>query len=82
MKISFLKYKNDVDVYSIPKNLGMDIFEIENPYEVDKKIEELKSKNYKTIFLPSTLAGFSEKMFNKYQKDKDLKIIITPTKKG
>ncbi len=80
MKISFLKYKNDKESYKIPKGFGMDVFEIENPEQIDSKIEELKNKNYTTIFIPSELASFSEKIVNKYQYDNQLNIVITPSK--
>ena len=80
MKISFLKYKQDTESYKIAKSFGMDVFEIENPEQVDNKIEELKNNNYTTIFMPSDLAGFSEKLTQKYQYDNQLKIIITPSK--
>ena len=81
MKISFLKYKNDMASYKIAKGFGMDVFEIENPEQIDGKIEELKKNNYTTIFIPSELASFSEKIINKYKNSNQLNIVITPSKK-
>ncbi len=81
MKVSFLKYKNDTLSYKIPKGLGMDVFEIENPEQIDNKIEELKNKKYTTIFMPSELASFSEKLINNYKYSNQLNIVITPSKK-
>ena len=80
MKISFLRYKEDAVSYKIPKGFGMDVFEIENPEQIDNKIEELKNNNYTTIFIPSELASFSEKLMNNYKYDNKLNIIITPSK--
>ena len=81
MKVSFLKYKNDTSSYKIPKGLGMDVFEIENPEQIDNKLEELKNNNYTTIFIPSELASFSEKIVNSYKYSSQLNIVITPSKK-
>ena len=81
MKISFLKYKKDLESYKIPKGFGMDVFEIENPEQIDNKIEELKNNNYTTIFIPSELASFSEKLINDYKYDNKLNIVITPSTK-
>ena len=40
MKVSFIKYKNDNKSYKMAKGLGMDVFEIDSPELIDKKIEE------------------------------------------
>ena len=81
MKVSFLKYKDDTSSYKIPKGLGMDVFEIENPEQIDNKLEELKNNNYTTIFIPSELASFSERIINSYKYSSQLNIVITPSKK-
>ncbi len=81
MKVSFLKYKDDISSYKIPKGLGMDVFEIEKPEQIDNKLEELKNNNYTTIFIPSDLASFSEKLINNYKYSTQLNIVITPSKK-
>ncbi len=80
MKISFIKDKNDQKNYKIPQAFGMDIYEIENPEEIDKKIEELKEKKYTTIFIPNELASFSEDIIKRYVYNPEFKIIITPSK--
>ena len=80
MKISFIKYEKEEN-YFVPKLFGMNVAEIKVPEEVDKKIEELKNKNYTTIVISNELASFSEKIINKYKYDNSLNIIITPTKK-
>ena len=50
MKVSFIKYKNDSKSYKMAKGLGMDVFEIDSPELIDKKIEELEKDEYTTIF--------------------------------
>ena len=79
MKISFIKYEKQ-ESYQIPKMLGMHIEEVKEPEDIDKKIEELKNKEYTTIIMTNELASFSSDIINKYQND-SINIIITPTKK-
>lgn len=79
MKISFIKYEKEQN-YQIPQILGMNIEEIKEPEQIDKKIEELKQQKYTTIVIPNELASFSEKI-NKYKNNDNLNIIITPSKR-
>ncbi len=81
MRISFIKYEKDQNNYRIPKILGMDIYEIKKPEDVDYKIEELKKENYTTIVIPNELASFSEGIITKYKYDDKINIIITPSRK-
>lgn len=78
MKISFIKYEKQEN-YQIPKILGMHIEEVKEPEEIDKKIQELKNKEYTTIIMPNELASFSSDIISKYQND-SINIIITPSK--
>lgn len=80
MKISFVKYKNDLANYKMAKGLGFDVFEIDNPEDIDKTIDKLEEQKYTTIFIPNDLASFSEKMFSKYQYSDKFNIILTPSK--
>ena len=80
MKMIFLKCKNDTKNYRILKGFGFDVFEIDNPEQIDNKIEELKKNNYTTIFIPDELASFSEKLTENYKNDNQLNIVITPGK--
>lgn len=80
MKISFIKYNKDNQNYKLAKSLGFEVFEIDNPELIDSKIEELKNKQYTTIFIPDELASFSENVIRKYQYDLQIKIVITPNK--
>lgn len=79
MKISFIKYEKEQN-YQIPQILGMNIEEIKEPEQIDKKIEELKQQKYTTIVIPNELASFSEKI-NKYKNNDNLNIIIIPSKR-
>lgn len=79
MKVSFIKFKDDKDRYKIAKMVGMDVFELDSPEDIDKQIQELEKKNYRTIFIPNSLASFSDDIINKYKYNENLKIIITPS---
>ncbi|MCI8361816.1 MAG: hypothetical protein HFJ41_01455 [Clostridia bacterium] len=78
MKISWIKYEKDNKDFKIAERLGMDVYRIETPEEVDNKMEELVKNNYKTIVLSNEVAGFSEDIIKKYQNNKDINIIISP----
>jgi len=79
MKVSFIKFKDDKDRYKIAKMVGMDVFELDSPEDIDKQIQELEKKDYRTIFIPNSLASFSDDIINKYKYNENLKIIITPS---
>ena len=81
MKISYVKYKNDLESFKFAKRIGMDVFEIEDPEKIDSKLKELKEKNYTSIFITNEVASFSENIVNKYGKDNNINIIITPSKR-
>ncbi len=78
MKISWIKYEKDNKDFRIAERLGMDVYRIESPEEVDNKMQELVKHNYKTIVLSNEVAGFSEDIIKKYQNNKDINIIISP----
>ncbi len=78
MKISWIKYEKDNKDFRIAERLGMDVYRIETPEEVDNKMSELIKENYKTIVLSNEVAGFSEDIIKKYQNNKDINIIISP----
>lgn len=82
MKVSFIKYKNDSKSYRIAKMIGLDVFEIGNPEDIDKQIDELEKQKYNTIFIPNNLASFSDNIINKYKDKSNIKIILTPTKEN
>ena len=80
MKVSFIKFKDDKDRYKIAKMVGIDVFEVNSPDDIDRQIEELEKQDYRTIFIPNSLASFSDDIINKYKNNDNLKIIITPSK--
>ena len=80
MKISCVKYKED-DSFKLFKNLGMDVYDIEDFDMVDNKLKELVDNDYKTIILSNEVAAFSEDIITKYKKSDDIRIIIAPNKK-
>jgi len=80
MKISWIKYANDNKSFKMFKTLGLDVFDVENPDDTDKKIGELINSKYHTIIISNELAGFSGDIIKKYNKDSNVNIIITPPK--
>lgn len=76
MKVSWLKYEKDENSFKIPEALGFDVIKLENPEETDKKIKELMKKEYKMIVVSNEIAGFSEDIITKYNRDKNVSIII------
>ncbi len=76
LKISWLKTKNDTKSFRIFENLGFDVYNLEEPEDTDKKIEELISEDCKTIILSNEIAAFSEDIITKYKKQDDVSIII------
>lgn len=80
MKVSAIKGKNDENSFKLFKNLGMNVFEIEDYDKVDEAINSLINNDYKTIFISGELAGFSEDIIKKYDKKDNINIIIAPIK--
>ncbi len=80
MKISWLKLKEDTNSFKIFKNIGLDVYDIEDGEDTDKKIQELVNKDYRTIVISNELAGFSEDIIKKYSKSQNVNIIISKLK--
>ena len=78
MAISWIKSSNDDKSFKVFKGLGMDVYEIDDLEKTDKKIKELIEQKYDTIIISSEVAGFSEDIIKKYNKAKDVNIIIAP----
>ncbi len=81
MKISFIKYKKDENTFKLAKGFGFDVFEIDNPENIDKEIEYLKEKKYTTIVISNELASFSDNLLVKYKNDSNLNLIIAPERR-
>lgn len=80
MKISWIKQEKDNRNFEIAERLGMDVHRLENPEDVDQTIKKLVNEDYHTIILSNEMAGFSEDIIKKYQKNKNVNIIISPRK--
>lgn len=78
MKISWIKQEKDNKNFITAEKLGMNVYKLENPEDVDNAIKQLINENYKTIILSNEMAGFSEDIIKKYQNDSRVNIIITP----
>lgn len=78
MKISWIKSENDDKSFKLVERLGMDVYAIPNLEDVDIKLKQLVQEKYDTIILSNEVANFSQDIITKYQKEKDIKIIISP----
>lgn len=79
MKISWLKSKNDNKSFRFQKNIGLDVYEIEDLEQTDYKINEL-AKDYNTIVISNELASFSTDIIKKYTKNDEINIVIAKNK--
>ena len=77
MKISWLKYEQDKRSFRLPETLGLDVFYLSDLEQTDNKMKELIKSNYDTIVISNEVAVFSEDIIKKYQKSKDIKIVIS-----
>ena len=77
MRISWLKYEKDKDSFKLPEALGLDVYKLHDLEDSDKKIEELIENNYKTIIISNDVASFSENIIKKYNKNPNVKIVIS-----
>ncbi len=80
MKVSWIKYEKDDKDFKMAERLGLDVYKIQNPEEIDNKMKELISNDCKTIVLSNEIAGFSEDIIKKYQNNKNINIIISTRK--
>ena len=77
MKISWIKYDKDKKSFRLPQALGFDVFSLHDLEKTDEMMRELIKQDYDTIVLSNEVAGFSEDIIKKYQKNKDIKIVIS-----
>lgn len=80
MKISWIKYEKDKKSFRLPEALGFDVFYLEDLEKTDETVKNLIQKDYDTIVLSNQVAGFSEDIIKKYQRNKDIKIVISVDK--
>lgn len=81
MKISWLKASSDDKNFKFQKNIGLDVFEIDDLDKTDNKINELINNNYHTIIVSNEIASFSTDIIKKYARDDNINIIIAKNKK-
>lgn len=79
MSISWLKGSNDKKSFKIFESFGMDVYKVNDLEKTDEKIKELVDKKYTTIVLSNEVAGFSQDIIKKYNKIKNVNIIIAPS---
>ena len=80
MKLSWIKYEKDTRSFRLQEALGFDVFKLQDLEQTDNTIKKLIKQNYDTIIISNEVAGFSEDIIKKYQKDKDVKIVISLNK--
>jgi len=78
MRISCIKYSKDNNSFSFFKAIGANVIELEDLEKTDEELKKLVENKYKTIFISNEVASFSEDIIKKYNKDNDIRIIITP----
>lgn len=76
MKISWIKYEKDKKNFRLPEKLGFDVFNLDDLEKIDETVKNLIQNEYDTIVLSNQVAGFSEDIIKKYQRNKDIKIVI------
>lgn len=82
MKVSWIRAKNDNESFKILKNLGFDVYNIEEPENTDQKIEELVKNDCKIIVLSNEIASFSSDIITKYKSQDDISIVIASNDKN
>ncbi len=81
MKVSWIKYEKDKESFRLPQALGLEVITLKDLEQTDETMRKLIQKHYDTIILSNEVAGFSEDIIKKYQKDKDVKIVISFSKR-
>ena len=81
MKVSWIKYEKDKESFRLPQALGLEVITLKDLEQTDETMRKLIQKHYDTIILSNEVAGFSEDIIKKYQKDKDIKIVISFSKR-
>ena len=76
MKVSWIRGKDDFESFKVLKNLGFDVYNMEDPENTDKKIEELVNDDYNIIIISNEIASFSCDIITKYKNQEDVSIVI------
>ena len=80
MRISCIKYTKDNNSFSFLKAIGANVVELEDLEKTDEELKKIVENEYKTIFISNEVASFSEDIIKKYNKNEDIRIIITPSR--
>ena len=80
MRIALLKASNDSKSFKMFEVLGANISKIDDLEKTDDKIKELIKNDYRTIIMTNEVASFYQSIIKKYNRTKDIKIVITSTK--
>ena len=76
MKISWMKYEKDDISFKVPERLGFDVFKLDEPEKTDNMLKEYAALDCDTIIITNEIASFSEDIIKKYNKDRNINIII------
>lgn len=82
MKISWLRAKNDNDSFKVLKNLGFDVYNVEDEEKTDEVIKTLVQNDYKIIILSNEMASFSSDIITKYKNQDEISIVIAEGKEN
>ncbi|MCI8392531.1 MAG: hypothetical protein HFJ24_02795 [Clostridia bacterium] len=82
MKISWLRAKNDDNSFKVLKNLGFDVYNVEDEEKTDEVINNLVQNDYKIIVLSNEMASFSSDIITKYRNQDDISIVIAEGKEN
>ena len=77
MGVSWIKYEKDKESFKLPEVLGFDVVKLKNLEDADKKVLELVKNDCRTIIISNDVAGYSEDIIKKYNKDPNVKIVIS-----
>ena len=79
--ILWIKDKEDNKNFLMPERLGMKVERLENTEKIDKQVGELIEKEQATAYIITPeIAELCENCLEKYKKDENINIIITPKK--
>ncbi len=82
MKISWLRAKNDDNSFKVLKNLGFDVYNVEDEEKTDEVINNLVQNDYKIIVLSNEMASFSSDLITIYRNQDDISIVIAEGKEN
>lgn len=73
----YIKQKKDKGKIFLNESFGVKVIEIDNIEDIDKALEEIEKKGKSTVFISNEMASFSNNIIKKYEKDQNIRIIIS-----